>query len=154
MNRMMLIKKCYKEFGKFPKPEKVTVYDDSPIDQDHEKSMSGIKRRDLSIEIIGPSTWSPISYLNKEAIAYYMPRLIEFALLNEEDLDGEPFQNRFINDFYLGPQSNDNRFDLFQTIHKDLMQEVFVYIKKNFMNELVFEGWKDEVDLAIQNWAS
>lgn len=151
MTKEELINKCYQEFGEFQKPDKLTEHQDSLVCQDHEILLKDVQRRDLSIDIIGPSTWSPISYLNSEALAYYMPRLVELALLNVDDVDGEPFLNRFINYFFLGPR-NDDRFRLFSQSHQKLIQDVFVFIKNNYNEMLKLEGWKEEVDLAITNW--
>ena len=97
MGKESIIKKAYNSFSAFSKPERCTIHGDECLNRnDHNDTLDNITREALSIEKIGPVGWSPVTNMNSEAMAYYLPRLIEFALLNVDDRDGDPYSVRFI----------------------------------------------------------
>jgi hypothetical protein len=99
---------------------------------------------------IGPVTWSPIPYMNAEAMAYFMPRLMELALQNELDCDNEPFAIRFLATVWEGPTHA--AFGMFQLPHREMVFMVLCYIKANHAELVKREGWRSELETAMKRW--
>ena len=146
-----MIDSLYQAFSAFPKPDRCMMHDEScPECIDHEQTLKMVDVRTLSISDIGPMGYSPISNLNPAALAYFLPRLMEFVLKNLKDCDGEPFMTRFISLIMAGPHQA--RFELLGQVHQGLILEVLTYIKTNHGETVEWEGWSSELDQAIQAW--
>ena len=150
MEYNQFIEKAYEVFSKFKKPEYCTRYPDLE-DAEFNEILISVTNRDLSVEQLGVLTWSPISCMNSESLAYFMPRLIELAITGAIDRDGDPFFCHFINVFYEGPA--DGRFKLFAHEQKQIMAGAFDILCQNYAKELEYQGWLIEAQVAIKNWA-
>lgn len=149
MERNELIDKAYKAFANFQKPDQCTKYTDLEDDEFNNLLLSAT-RRSLSVEQVGTVAWSPIPSMVPEALAYFMPRLIELAVTNEIDREGDPFFCYFINSFYDDPCNE--RFKLFGIEQKTLMADTFNFLCQKYLERLKLEGWYDEAYQAIENW--
>lgn len=143
------IENAYKVFSKYLKPDYLTRYSDFE-DYEFNKLLSTVSNRELNMDHIGIPTWSPISYLNSQALPYYMPKLIELALAKAIDRDGDPFFLDFINLFNGGP--NDERFNLFGHEQYSIISETFKILCDEYSAELEMNGWLDETKLAVKKW--
>jgi hypothetical protein len=149
MEKEELIKRAYEAFSLFEKPMQCTKYTDFE-DEEFNAMLLSTSRRGLTAEQAGTSAWSPLPSMTPEALAYFMPRLIELAVTNATDRDGEPFFCLFINSFSGG--SDDERFSLFEREHKSVMADAFRLLCSNFREQLKHEGWLDEACQAKKNW--
>ncbi len=153
MDKNTVIANAYKTFQHFDEPQLFTrlhMNDDDPESIDHDKNLEGTSQNQLSISQIGPIGYSPISSFTPAAMAYFLPRLIEFAVKNKADCDGEPFVLRFISLLLQGP--NGNQFQLLKEKHKTTIHQSLLYIKDNLRKTILSEGWDNELEIAITKW--
>ena len=151
MNKEEFIEKAYQSFSDFKKPKQCTIYTDFE-DDEFNKLLLSATNRSLSIEQVGILTWSPISCMNPEALVYFMPRLIELAVINAIDRDGDLFFCHFINVFYEGP--NNERFKLFGPEQNKIMAYTFKFLYQTYHERLELEGWLEEAQKAEKNWTN
>jgi hypothetical protein len=149
MEKEELIKRAFEAFSPFEKPAQCTIHTDFE-DQEFNAMLLSTARRSLTAEQAGTAAWSPLPSMTPEAIAYFMPRLIELAVTNALDRDGEPFFCLFINSFSEG--SNDERFSLFRREHKSIMADTFRFLCSNLREQLKIEGWLDEACRGEEIW--
>ena len=116
MTKEALIQKAYDGFALFKKPRQCTTYTDFEEGEFNALLLSST-RRSLTMEQVGTVCWSPISAMTPEALAYFMPRLIELAVTHAIDVDGDPFFCHFIHAFSEGPGSD--KFGRFQKEQKN-----------------------------------
>jgi hypothetical protein len=151
MQKAELVAKAYSDFSCFAKPNRLTKYDDDDLDcRDHERTLKELKREALSIREIGPVSWSPIPFLNAEAMAYYLPRLIEFAVDNVNDIDGDPFAIRFIDFVVAGPKGE--QFASLTEVQIGLVFQTLLYIKSHYDAVIRFQLYSEDLDAAIVAW--
>ena len=150
MTKEVLIKEAYDAFANFKKPKQGTKYTDFEEGEFNAVLLSAA-RRSLTMEQIGTVCWSPISAMTPEALAYFMPRLIELAVTRAVDCDGEPFFCHFINAFSEGP-AND-RFKMFEQAQRRVMADSFRFLIDTYREELRREGWLDEACRAVESWS-
>ena len=151
MEKDELIERAYKVFSNFKKPNQCTKYTDFDDADFNDLLLSGT-RRSLSVEQVGTVAWSPIPSMVPEALAYFMPRLIELAITKAIDRDGDPFFCYFINSFHHGPDSE--KFILFGPEQNKVMADAFNFLCQTYDEQLQAEGWFDEACQAIKYWSS
>ncbi len=149
MRKEELIEKAYSAFSGFIKPEQCTNYLDLE-DAEFNPMLLSATRRSLTIEQVGTVGWGPIPSMNPEALAYFMPRLIELAVSEAIDRDGDAFYCLFINAFHN--DSDSERFRLFGTDQKSVMADAFEFLFQNYQEKLEIEGWSDEAQQAVIDW--
>jgi hypothetical protein len=149
MRKEEIIKKAYSAFSAFVRPEQCTNYLDFE-DAQFNRMLLSATRQSLTIEQLGTVGWGPISHMNSEALAYFMPRLIELAVSGAIDRDGDPFYCRFINAFYEDPDNE--RFKVFGTDQKVIMADTFEFLCQNHQAQLEIEGWLDEAQQGAMEW--
>ena len=88
--------------------------------------------------------------MSPEALAYFMPRLIELAVSKAMDGDGDPFFCHFTNWFH--ECANVPRFRLFGPDQRRVMVDTFEFLCKNYGEQLKSEGWWGEAQQAVGNW--
>ena len=81
MEKEALIKKAYEVFSGCAKPLRCTERADLE-ETEFDDLLRPVSRRDLTMEQVGTTAWSPLPLMNAEALAYFMPRLIELAVTN------------------------------------------------------------------------
>jgi hypothetical protein len=151
MENESIIKKAYNTFSVFSKPKYCTVRGDDCLDcSDHNDTLYHITRESLSIEMIGPVSWSPLSSLNSEAMAYFLPRLIEFSVCNVDDRDGDPYAVRFIHSVLKGPDHD--QFILLNREQRKVLYNTLLFIKEKYADIVEFECWGEELKKAITRW--
>jgi hypothetical protein len=151
MDKLEFIEKTYDVFSKYKKPAQCTVHTDLE-DAEFNSTLLSVTRRNLTIEQVGNIGWGPIPSMNPEALAYFMPHLIELAITNAMDRDGDPFFCLFINAFHKF--TNDERFRLFGPAQKFAMVETFKYLCKNYQTQLKLECWYNEANRLLLNGAT
>jgi hypothetical protein len=151
MKKDELIEKVYSVFSGFEKPEQCTNYLDLE-DAEFNTVLLSSTRRSLTIEQVGTVAWGPIPSMNPEALAYFMPRLIELAVSGTIDKDGDPFYCLFINAFYK--DAKNKRFRLFGIDQRGAMADTFEFLCQNYQEQLAYEGWLEEAQQAVIEWGS
>jgi hypothetical protein len=149
MEKDELIERAYKAFSNSKKPNPCTKGTDFE-EADFNDLLLSATRRSLSIEQVGTVAWSPIPLMVPEALAYFMPRLIELAITKAIDCDGDPFFCYFINSFHDGPDSE--KFELFGPEQKKVMADAFNFLCQTYDEQLKVEGWFDEACQAMKDW--
>jgi hypothetical protein len=150
MKKKELIERAYLVFSNYRKPEQCTKYTDFE-DAEFNPMLLSATRRSLTIEQVGTVGWGPIPSMNPEALAYFMPRLIELAITGEIDRDGDPFYCLFINAFHKDADAE--RFTLFGTDQKDAMANTFEFLCQNYQEQLEHECWLGEAQQAVIEWS-
>ncbi|MFO6421978.1 hypothetical protein [Motilimonas sp. KMU-193] len=146
------IKQGYELFSCYEKPEQCIDHQGDFEYLEYEKSLTGVMLDDLEMNHLGHICWGPLSALGAEAIAYYMPKLIEFALLGLNDKADEPFFNLFT--LVIGDPVDHERFSLLGYEQRNYIYRTFLLLKGlNFRDEhLVYGCYDDYFDEAIENW--
>ncbi|MBF0606300.1 MAG: hypothetical protein SFH39_13985 [Candidatus Magnetobacterium sp. LHC-1] len=80
MDKNTLINKTYELFSEFGKPLRCTIHDDCLECDDHEAVLRGLDRETLAGSDFGTAGYTPLWNMTAEAIAYFLPRIIELAL--------------------------------------------------------------------------
>ncbi|HKI48902.1 MAG TPA: hypothetical protein VKA69_06225, partial [Desulfobacteria bacterium] len=141
--------KAYSAFSAFMRPEQSTNYLDFE-DAEFNRTLLSATRQSLTIEQLGTVGWGPISLMNPEALAYFMPRLIKLAVSGAMGRDGDPFFCHFINAFHKDPDNE--RFRLFGTDQKGAMADTFEFLCQHYQEQLEFEGWLFEAQQGAIEW--
>ena len=144
-----LVEKAYNVFSGFEKPEQCTTFDDLE-DSEFDAELRNVSRRELTSEQVGTVAWGPIPSLSPEAIAYFMPRLIELAVTGALNSDGDPFLIHFVNAFSDEPSGG--RYRLFEQKHRAVVGETFAFLCGHSRDVLHAEGWLDEAKNAAVCW--
>ncbi len=145
-----LIEKAYAAFADFAKPEQCTRQTDAE-GAEFNLMLHSVTRRDLTMDQIGTVAWGALPSLSAEALAYFMPRLIELAVTNATDRDGQPFFCHFVCAF--DRSANDERLRQFGPSHRIIMVETFDLLCLSYHGQLKNEGWFEEAQQAAGEWA-
>ena len=148
MEKETLIKKAYEVFSGCAKPKHCAGGGQEEAEFDD--LLRPVSLRQLTMEQVGTPAWSPLPLMTAEALAYFMPRLIELAVTDAVDRDSEPFFCFFINSFHEGPL--DERFTLFDRARGMIMAETFDFLRAAYGDRLKMEGWYDEALRGAQSW--
>jgi hypothetical protein len=151
VNIEALIEKAYRVFSDFEKPKQCTNYLDFE-DAEFNLVLLSATRRSLDVEQLGTVGWGAIPCMNPEALAFFMPRLIELAVNGAIDKDGDAFYCQFINAFYVGAKNN--KFRLFRKDQREAMADTFEFLYQNYKEQLTDEGWLDEALKATIEWSN
>jgi hypothetical protein len=150
MNRLDIINLAYREFSEFPKPDHSTDYLHCLECKEYDDLLRNVKCADLTIEQIGTECWGPVAFLLPEAMAYYMPKFIELALLNVDNKAGSPYITQFINQ--IGLNRSRPCFSLFRCTHISIVGAAFRHIDENYRQIVEYHCWENDLDEALNNW--
>lgn len=153
MKQEEIIKKAYNLFSSFERPSLFTRLDeddDDPEANDHDNSLKNVNRRDLSIDKIGPVGYSPIPMFTPQAMGYFLPKLIEFAVNNVNDYDNDPYIVRFINSMSSGPE--DYQYKMLNREQREIIYQTLLFAKQKYYEIIKFECWEDDVEIALNKW--
>jgi hypothetical protein len=92
-----LIASIYSGFSCFKKPLHSTNYTHCPECAEYDELLNSVTRETLNVEEIGTVFWGPIAFLLPEAMAYYLPRLMELAILGVRNKENDSFIAQFLN---------------------------------------------------------
>lgn len=146
-----LIEAIYAEFSCFEKPPHSTNYKHCPECADYDELLKSVARENLSVEEIGTVCWGPVAFLLPEAMAYYLPRLMELAILGVRNKENASFISQFLNQ--IGTYTpNEPQFALLNKSHIELMHECLIFINANHREEIEDECCEDWVEEAIIKW--
>jgi hypothetical protein len=99
------IKEGYEVFSQYEKPSRLTSFEGDPEYTEYQELLKNVSKKDLTMNMVGHVGWGPLQALLPNALIYYMPKLIEFALLAVYDKSGYPFFIRMIDLLNEGPES-------------------------------------------------
>ena len=153
MNIEILKNEAYEIFSGFSRPEIFQDnYENDPESEDHERTLQKYKRHTLSLSAVGSIGYNPISSINPQGMAYYMPRLIELALdlKNITKSEDEPYLWNFI--LQIMPYDNDKRFSLFEREHKDFICKILNFIKSTYSTYIENYCFENEVTECFNKW--
>ncbi|MFH1885278.1 MAG: helix-turn-helix domain-containing protein [Pseudomonadota bacterium] len=146
-----LIHRAYGAFSGFKKPARCVIHgDDCPECRDHQQTLARASRETLSMEDLGPITFSPLPHMSPEALAYFLPRLAELAVKNQADVDREPFLTRFIALVHDGPEID--RFRLFGPEQRRVVADTLKFLREHYAGVIQREGWTTEWEEALGRW--
>ena len=153
MKQEDIIKKAYDLFSSFERPMLFTRLNENDVDpeaMDHDNSLKNTTRRNLSVSQLGPVGYSPVPNFSSQAMAYFLPRLIEFAVKNISDLDGDPYIIRFINSTLSGPSNK--QFILLNDQHRGIVYQTLLYAKENYYQIIENECWAGDLEETLIKW--
>ncbi len=153
MNIEALKNEAYEVFSEFKRPEKFQRQSDvDPESEEHEKTLQKYKRHTLSLDAVGSIGYNPITGINAQGMAYFMPRLIELALdlKNITKSESEPYLWNFI--LQIMPYDNEERFYLFQTEHKAFVCKVLQSIQETYSTYIENNCFESEIQDSIKKW--
>ncbi len=146
MTKKEIISKAYETFNTFDYPLHFVNTQNSLECEDHEQTLQSCELHDIGPEQVGHMGWSPLPYLLPEALGYLMPRLIEMALNNMPNKDGDPFVIDLIRVMSSMPVEN---FNPFSTEQKLFIKNVLIDIQKSMMDIIEIEGYHKELEQLI-----
>ena len=151
MEAETLIELAYREFSCFEKPEHSTNYNHCLECAEYAELLYNVSRENLSIQQIGTELWGPVAFLVPEALAYYLPRLIELAIRDVKNKHGESFTCQFLNQIGTSSQ-NDKRFSCLNRNHKEMVYRCFEFLRDNQGKKIEEEFCDDWLYAALENW--
>jgi hypothetical protein len=153
MNKEEIINRAYDLFSSFKRPLLFTRLNESEDDleaRNHDDSLKNTTRRNLSVSQIGPVGYSPVPSFTSQAMAYFLPRLIEFAVKNVTDSDNSPYIIRFINSTLNGPDNK--QFKLLDDQQREIVYHTLLYTKENYYKDIENECWEKDLEIALNKW--
>lgn len=142
----------YAAFSAFPKPAHSTDFNCCPECAEYDVLLRGVEREYLSIEQIGTVCWGPIAFLTPDAMAYFLPRLMELALAGVPNKHLEPFYLQFLNQIGLR-DSSDSQFSRLELRHKKLVFQCLEQMGSTYRKELHEACCEDWLRDALTNWS-
>ncbi len=150
MTKEEIIAKAYKVFNTFNHPLHFVDTQNSLECKDYEQMLQSCELHEIGPEQVGHAGWSPLPYLLPEALGYLMPRLIEMALNNMHNSDGEPFVLDFIRHLLLAPE---NQYYGFTGEQSSLTLAALNTIKLEMIEIVEFEGYKKDLLKLIDQFS-
>ena len=117
---------------------------------EYDDDLQHVTRESLSMENIGTVLWGPIAFLLPEAMAYYLPRLIEFAVLGAKNKHGDSFISQFLNQIGLSGGRSE-QFVRLDDRHRRVVLECLQFIREHWYDEIenkCCERWLEDSLLA------
>jgi len=151
MDFQQLVNRAYQVFSVFEKPEHATNYEHCEECAGYDEMLLHVGRKELTTEQIGTVSWGPVPFLTPEAMAYYMPRLIEIAASGVDNRDRDPYFTHFINSVSAGPASR--QYALFKTPQRLAVASALVFIKENHYERVLSFCWEDTLETAMTSWS-
>jgi hypothetical protein len=144
------IKAGVQAFAPYPKPAQCIDYLGDPEYTEYEESLRGVSCENLKMTHIGHTGWGPLLALGPEALAYYMPKLVEFAVDGEKDKTDYPFMFRLVNLLEQGPTSK--RFIILGFEQREFIFRALLILKGLYYKQ--YQDWhsEQELDTAIELW--
>jgi len=144
------VQEGYKVFSGYERPPQCIDHQGDPEYKKHEESLQGVTCSTMEIKHLGHIGWGPLYALGPEAVAHFMPKLIEFSVQGKNDKLGEPFMVRFITAF--GTEWDSGKFLLFGYTQREFMFRTFLLLKGLYYDRFKELGYKEELDEAIEQW--
>lgn len=151
MSAHLPTKELYDSFSEFTKPAHSTNHVHCPECAEYDSLLEHVRREDLSIEQIGTVCWGPVAFLVPDAMAYYLPRLMELALVGSSNKDGKPFFTQFLVQIGLHAPS-EPQFSRLKPRHVALVHRCIEAIGKSYGKEIEEECWEDWLEEALGKW--
>lgn len=144
--------RLYSEFSDYARPEHFTDYEHCDECAEHDETMQSADLETLTAAHMGTGGWSPLSFLTEEAFGYYMPRLMELALIEDRNVHGEPFATLIM--FHLNPTSDYDRFSAYTPSQCEAILDALLYIQKRHRETIVEYLFDEDLEPAIEYWRS
>ena len=143
----------YLAFSEFQRPEHCLPLDlYEPERHEFEESLACKTRENLRATDLGQLSWSPESLLTPEAVAYFMPRLIELAISGEFDANHEPYMFWFINSMSSGP--SEPRYALFGSEQVKQVRLALEFLAENYRDQIKEACWHEALEDALRSWGT
>lgn len=146
-----LILSVYSAFREVPMP--LHSVDGTHCEEcaEYETVLYGVAKENLSVETIGTVCWGPVSALTPEGMVYYLPRLLELAMIGVRNKDGEPFVCQFLNQVArYGEEAR--QFSQLSEIQRCAVRECLRYISGAHAEEIREHNYEDELTVALEAW--
>jgi hypothetical protein len=151
MTGMLSSKELYDLFSAFSKPAHSTNFEHCPECAEYDELLMSVAREDLTIEQIGTVCWGPVAFLTPDAMAYYLPRLMELALAGVPNKDREPFFVQFLNQIGLHDPT-EPQFSRLELHHKALVFRCIDQLGSKYRKEIEEECCEDWLIDALAKW--
>jgi hypothetical protein len=147
----LLPAELYEAFAEFRQPEHSTSHTHCAECAEHDETLQGVPRERLSIEQIGTVCWGPVPFLTADAMAYFLPRLMELALQGVKNKDGGPFFEQFL--LQIGTHApSEPCFARLGQKQRDLVYRCIEQIGSQYAAEIEAECCEDRLAQALGNW--
>lgn len=141
----------YEVFRCFPKPDHSTRYQHCGECMYYDELLRPVSNRDLSVEQIGVAGWGPVAFLTPDAMAYFLPRLMELAVHAARNVEGSSFIQQFLNQIGLSGRA-DPQFSKLGSEHVDSVRRCLDYIAERYGEEIAEECCEDWLAQALEKW--
>src|SRR5690606_28395699 len=144
------IEEGIRAFAGYPRPAPCTDHLGDPEYTEYEERLRGVSCESLTMAHIGHMGWGPLQALEPEALAHYMPKLVEFAIGGEKDKTDYPFMFRLVDLLEQGPTSN--RFMILGFEQQEFIFRALLILKGLYYKQ--YQEWysDQELDAAIELW--
>jgi len=147
---LQFIQEGYKVFSGYQRPEQCIDHQGDPEYREYEESLAGISCSSLDMVHIGHISWGPLLAIGPEAMAHFMPRLIEFAVNGLNDKSDQLFAVLFTEVVGKGPDSD--QFLLFGHEQRQFVLRAFMLIKGLYYPIFKSQCYESELNQAIEQW--
>jgi len=151
MNADELSRAVYSGFANIARPQHFTDYAHCEECAEYDRQLQSVEGRALSASDIGTVAWGPIPFLTPQAMAYYLPRLIELALNGARNKENDPFVCQFLNQVARYGKGA-KQFSCLSAEHKLLMLRSLEYISAAYLPEIEAQFYGDMLQEALHGW--
>ena len=145
-----IVRKAYRAFAKFARPEHFTDHTQSPECAEHDQTMRSRPLSAIGVVELGNPGWSPIPFLTEEAYGYVMPRLIELAVSSSVERPGESFVFAYL--LALTPAPEHRKLDDFTREQTAVVLESLHYMRDHMASIVEWQCCEDDLAEAISRW--
>ena len=145
-----IVRKAYRAFAKFARPEHFTDHTQSPEAAEHDQTMRSRPLSAIGVVELGNPGWSPIPFLTEEAYGYVMPRLIELAVSSSVERPGESFVFAYL--LALTPAPEHRKLDDFTREQTAVVLESLHYMRDHMASIVEWQCCEDDLAEAITRW--
>jgi len=146
----LFIQEGYETFSLYKRPDQCIDHEGDPEYKEYEESLNGVSCSNLEMKHIGHISWGPLNALGSEAIAHFMPKLVEFAVLGQNDQAKQPFVILFTIVICKGP--DDEQFLLLGHKQRLYIFRALLLLKALYHNCFTENLYDKEIDKAIELW--
>lgn len=150
MDTAEIIKQSYDAFSSFKRPKHFTNYKHCEECAEHDETMLSCQLSNLGPNEVGQPCWSPLPFLTEKALGYVMPRLIELAVSNSPNKDGDSFIFDFL--LTITPNKKHDRFASYNKDQCDCIRNALQYIYTDLHDVSVEGCFEEELKNAIKLW--
>jgi hypothetical protein len=137
----------YQVFSAYDKPAQYIDHQNDPEYRDYENSLEGIDRNSLEMKHIGHISWGPLLALSSTAFAYFLPKLIDFAVNGDNDTAGDPFIILFVS--VVSSETETQQLELLGSDQRLFLLRTFFLLKGLYYDTFKEYCYEEELDYVI-----